>query len=85
VAWSRWSDTRRRKGESTGNTNFDLNRRASPRPYHEDADNFISSFGDQAYYKARDRAQRDKATPASQPLDAGQARNCQAAGDRYRA
>jgi hypothetical protein len=33
VAWSRWCDTRRRKGEKTGNTNFDLNRRASPRPY----------------------------------------------------
>jgi hypothetical protein len=33
VAWSRWCDTRRRKGETTGNTNFDLNRRASPRPY----------------------------------------------------
>ena len=28
----------------------------------EDADNFISSFGDQAYYEARDRAQRDKVT-----------------------
>src|SRR6516165_4560602 len=33
VAWSRWCDTRRRKSESTGNTNFDLNRRASLRPY----------------------------------------------------
>ena len=33
VAWSRWCDTRRRKSEATGNTNFDLNRRASPRPY----------------------------------------------------
>src|SRR5881392_1647144 len=32
VAWSRWCDTRRRKGETTGNTNIDLNRRASPRP-----------------------------------------------------
>jgi hypothetical protein len=31
-AWSR-CDTRRRKGEPTGNTNFDLNRRVSPRPY----------------------------------------------------
>jgi hypothetical protein len=30
VARSRWCDTRRRKGETTGNTNFDLNRRASP-------------------------------------------------------
>ena len=36
VAWSRWCDTRRRKSEPTGNTNFDLNRRASPRPYHVD-------------------------------------------------
>src|ERR1700692_285521 len=33
VAWSRCCDTRRRKSEKTGNTNFDLNRRASPRPY----------------------------------------------------
>ena len=31
--WSRWCDTRKRKGETTGNTNVDLNRRASPRPY----------------------------------------------------
>jgi hypothetical protein len=31
--WSRWCDTRRRKGETTGNTNFDLHRRASLRPY----------------------------------------------------
>ena len=35
VAWSRCCDTRRRKGETTGNTNIDLNRRASPRPYRE--------------------------------------------------
>jgi len=33
AAWSRWCDTRRRKSEPTGNTNIDLNRRASPRPY----------------------------------------------------
>src|SRR5580704_8584893 len=33
VARSKWCDTRKRKGETTGNTNFDLNRRASPRPY----------------------------------------------------
>lgn len=33
VARSRWCDTRKRKGEPTGNTNFDLNRRACPRPY----------------------------------------------------
>jgi len=33
VAWSRWCDTRRRKGEPTGNTNIDLNRRVSPRSY----------------------------------------------------
>ena len=32
AAWSRWCDTRRRKSEPTGNTNFDLNRRACPRP-----------------------------------------------------
>ena len=35
VAWSRSCDTRRRKGETTGNTNFDLHRRASPRPTDE--------------------------------------------------
>src|SRR5271165_2221969 len=33
VAWPRSCDTRRRKSEPTGNTNFGLNRRASPRPY----------------------------------------------------
>ena len=33
VAWSRCCDTRDRKSETTGNTNIDLNRRASPRPY----------------------------------------------------
>jgi hypothetical protein len=33
VAWSRCCDTRRRKSETTGNTNIDLHRRASPRPY----------------------------------------------------
>ncbi len=31
VARPRWWDTRRRKSEPTGNTNFGLNRRASPR------------------------------------------------------
>ena len=36
VAWSRWCDTRKRKGEPTGNTNIDLNRRVSPRPYCQD-------------------------------------------------
>src|SRR3984957_1473667 len=34
VARPRWCDTRRRKSEPTGNTNFGLNRRVSPRPYH---------------------------------------------------
>src|SRR5260370_34783295 len=33
VAWPRWGDTRNRKSEPTGNTNFGLNRRARPRPY----------------------------------------------------
>jgi hypothetical protein len=33
VAWLRCSGTRRRKSESTENTNFNLHRRASPRPY----------------------------------------------------
>src|SRR5580692_7349733 len=37
VAWSRYCDTRRRKSELTVNTNFDLNRRASPRPYLREA------------------------------------------------
>src|SRR6266571_5300340 len=37
VAWSRCCDTRRRKGETTGNTNVDLHRRASPRPYLREA------------------------------------------------
>src|SRR5215475_14783066 len=35
VARPRYWDTRRRKGEPTGETNFGLNRRASPRPYRE--------------------------------------------------
>src|SRR5262249_16602742 len=35
AARSRYCDTRRRKGETTGNTNIDLNRRASPRPYRQ--------------------------------------------------
>jgi hypothetical protein len=29
VEWSRCCDTRKRKSETTGNTNFDLNRRCS--------------------------------------------------------
>ena len=33
VARPSWCDTRRRKSEPTGNTNFGLNRRVSPRPY----------------------------------------------------
>src|SRR5271155_1555388 len=33
VARPRWCDTRRRKSEPTGNTNFGLNWRASPRPH----------------------------------------------------
>jgi hypothetical protein len=36
LAWSRCCDTRRRKGETTGNPNVDLNRRASPRPYRRE-------------------------------------------------
>jgi len=38
VAWPRSCDTRRRKGETTVNTNFGLNRRASPRPYQRSMD-----------------------------------------------
>jgi hypothetical protein len=33
VTWSRYCDTRKRKGELTGNTKVDLHQRASPRPY----------------------------------------------------
>ena len=33
VAWLRYGGTRRRKGETTENTNVNLHRRASPRPY----------------------------------------------------
>ncbi len=33
VAWSRYGDTHRRKGEITVNTNFDLNWRACSRSY----------------------------------------------------
>jgi hypothetical protein len=43
VAWSRCCDTRRRKSELTGNTNFDLNRRASLRPYLRGAEGEIPS------------------------------------------
>ena len=34
VEWSRYCDTRKRKGELTVKTKFDLNQRASPRPYY---------------------------------------------------
>ena len=37
VAWPRYCDTRRRKGEPTGNTNIGLTWRASLRPYLPDA------------------------------------------------
>ena len=43
MAWSRYCDTRRRKSELTVNTNFDLNRRASPRPYLREAGGAIPS------------------------------------------
>src|SRR5262249_18296250 len=33
AARSGYCETRKRKGQTTGNTNIDLNRRASPRPY----------------------------------------------------
>src|SRR5262249_51121453 len=46
VARSGYWDTRRRKGEPTGETNFGLNRRASPRPYREGAF-VVPSPGDQ--------------------------------------
>ena len=43
VARSRYCDTRKRKGELTGNTNFDLHQRASPRPYFGGAEGEIPS------------------------------------------
>ena len=48
VARSRYCDTRKRKGELTGNTKFDLNQRASPRPYYGGKEMYQSynSFGD---------------------------------------
>lgn len=33
VAWLRYCGTRKRKGETTVNTNINLHQRASPRPY----------------------------------------------------
>ncbi|MFB0551688.1 MAG: hypothetical protein ACETWQ_00100 [Phycisphaerae bacterium] len=47
VEWSRYCDTRRRKGELTGNTKFDLHQRASPRPYYGEKEMFqpYDSFG----------------------------------------
>jgi hypothetical protein len=53
VAWSKWCDTRRRKGEPTGNTNIDLNRRVSPRPYRNSGRLERSDHG------GRHRADRD--------------------------
>lgn len=35
VTWSKCCDTRKRKGELTGNTKVDLHQRASPRPYYD--------------------------------------------------
>jgi hypothetical protein len=56
VAWPRWCDTRNRKSETTGNTNFGLNQRASPRPYldgiGDDAASFeleLQRIGDQGF------------------------------------
>ena len=52
VAWSRYCDTRRRKSELTVNTNFDLNRRASPRPYLREAGGAIpSAYSPNATYQ----------------------------------
>ena len=42
VARPRYWDTRRRKGEPTGKTNFGLNRRASPRPYRKSRSSFFN-------------------------------------------
>jgi S1-C subfamily serine protease len=46
AARSRYCDTRRRKGETTGNTNIDLNKRASPRPYLHGIDANSRALGD---------------------------------------
>ena len=48
MAWSRCCDTRRRKSELTGNTNFDLNRRASLRPYQLGPQDAI--FGGEVFF-----------------------------------
>src|SRR5271165_406197 len=52
VARPRWCDTRRRKSEPTGNTNFGLNRRASPRPYRSRLTDTISSDCESPFMKA---------------------------------
>ena len=42
---------------------MDLRRRKKSVSWvHKDADDFISALGDQAYFEARNRAQRDKTT-----------------------
>src|ERR1019366_6316842 len=58
VARSRWCDTRQRKGETTGNTNFDLNRRASPRPYRGASSIPLQRAQLQSYLEHRWRHQR---------------------------
>jgi hypothetical protein len=68
VAWSRWCDTRRRKGETTGNTNFDLHRRASPRPYLREAGGeiprpthlFICSKTRRGKFQIKRKSRRDR-------------------------
>ena len=74
VARPRWCDTRRRKSEPTGNTNFGLNRRVSPRPYRRAAwrriEHVFDAFGvDHA--RASDRTWRllGLDDPPARPLD----------------
>ena len=46
LAWSRWCDTRRRQSGPTGNTNSDLDRRASPDPTDVGCDRVVAQDED---------------------------------------
>jgi hypothetical protein len=74
VAWSRWCDTRKRKGETTGNTNIDLNRRVSPRPYRWQTGMFnlklprhISTLPDADWAKGVNKVSAGSSARALQP------------------
>src|SRR5215468_1254495 len=76
VAWSRCCDTRRRKSELTGNTNFDLNRRASLRPYLREAGGAIPPAYSPLYGRSRRQAHHRAKGPgtvqATSPRDHAQ-------------